>query len=88
MKQLDRVSKIKDIKKGQYYVERHILSNNNEPITKRNQKTMVFILGECPGCGTQLIGDIDLSQDTKEMPCFNKECAYKFIYKDNTLFST
>jgi len=87
MKQLDRVIKMKDIKKGKYYVERHIISNNNEPvITKKNEKVKAFMLGMCPGCGTQLISDIDLTQEAKEMPCYNKECNYKFIYKDNTLY--
>jgi len=86
MKQMDRVEKIKDIKKGQYYVERHIISNNNEPITKRNEKTMAFIMGGCPGCGTQITGDIDISEEAKEMPCSNKDCNYKFTYKDNSFY--
>jgi len=86
MNQLNRIEKIKNLKKGQYCVERHIVSNNNEPITKANEKIKAFIIGMCPGCGTQLIGDIDPTE-AKEMPCFNKECNYKFIYKDSALFS-
>jgi len=87
MKHLDRVEKIKDVKKGKYYVERHAVSGSDEPITKKNEKLKALVIGQCPGCGTQLIGDIDLAQEAKEMPCFNKECSYKFIYKDNALFS-
>jgi DNA-directed RNA polymerase subunit RPC12/RpoP len=86
MKQLDRVMKMKDIKKGKYYVERHITSGNNEPVTKKNEKVRAFIIGQCE-CGSQLVGDIDLLQEAKELPCNNKECNYKFLYKDNTLYS-
>lgn len=81
MNQLNRVIKMKDVKKGSYFVERHVTKD------KDVEKVRAFILGACPGCGTQLVGEIDLSQEAKEMPCFNKECNYKFIYKDNSLFS-
>ena len=78
--------KMKDVKKGKYYCERHIVSKDKRPITKANQNTVVFIAGQCVGCGSALFGDIDLSREVKEMPCSNKECNYKYIYRDNAMY--
>jgi len=88
MQSLERALKMKDIKKGKYFCERHVMPKTGPSITKENQKTIVFIAGQCVGCGSQLYGDIDLSQEAKEMPCSNNECNYKYIYKDNTLYAT
>ena len=87
---MERVSKIKDVKKGKYYTEIRVISENGAPIQKgvNDGKLMATVVGKCPGCGSELVGQIDLSKPPEEMPCPNKEnCNYKFIYKDNSLTS-
>ena len=88
MKQLERVLEMREVKKGKYYIERQFIRLDiDKPISVDNEKIIGFILGKCPGCGSEIAGNIDMTEKPKEMPCFNKECTYKFIYENNSLYA-